>query len=257
LQIRPGKVRPSLGLIALLALLAAGASTPMAAQVVSGKLLEQGTNKPIHLASVTLLTDQNAPAGPVAKSGNDGRWSLTAPRPGVYRLLAEHPGYHSVISPAIELSQDDHIELTWHLAPDSAFMRAITVTSTGRRNASPRLAGFQERLQRHHFGTFIARDQIEKAHPVSVVDLLRTVPGLVVDPSPRGIGWIVRTTEGCTPAVYLDGVRYPLTGETIDEIVDPMSLEGIEVYAHASEVPVEFQTPGATCGAILLWTRDR
>jgi len=40
-----------------------------------------------------------------------------------------------------------------------------------------------------------------------------------------------------------------------DHIVNPMDIEGIEVYTHAAEAPVEYRGPGTSCGAILLWTR--
>jgi hypothetical protein len=43
--------------------------------------------------------------------------------------------------------------------------------------------------------------------------------------------------------------------ESIDRIVNPMHIEGIEVYTHAAEVSVEYRGPGTSCGAILLWTR--
>jgi hypothetical protein len=74
-------------------------------------------------------------------------------------------------------------------------------------------------------------------------------------PSPRGFGNEVLTTTGCRPAVYLDGLRYPLRGESIDHIVNPMDIEGIEVYSNPAEVPVEYQGPGSSCGAIVIWTR--
>jgi outer membrane receptor for ferrienterochelin and colicin len=115
------------------------------------------------------------------------------------------------------------------------------------------LSGFQQRAQRHTFGRFITRDEIDKQHPIFVSDLLRTIPGLEV--VPRLGGNDVRSITGCRPAVYLDGIRYPLMGETIDQIVSPYELEGIEVYTHPSEVPVEFQGPGSDCGVIALWTR--
>jgi hypothetical protein len=112
-----------------------------------------------------------------------------------------------------------------------------------------------DRAQRGGFGYFITRDKIEQQRPFRVTDLLRTVPGLQVLPSGRAFGDIVRTTEGCSPAVYLDGSRFPLMGESIDNLVDPMALEGIEVYPRAVEVPAEFQGPFANCGVIALWTR--
>jgi hypothetical protein len=58
------------------------------------------------------------------------------------------------------------------------------------------------------------------------------------------------------PAVYLDGVRFPLLGESIDNIIDPSQLEGIEVYTHAAEVPAQFASARSNCGVIALWTKN-
>jgi hypothetical protein len=133
-------------------------------------------------------------------------------------------------------------------------MRPIAIVASSRRTPG-RLSGFYDRMQRHGVGTFITSDQIERARPFAVTDLLRTVPGLQVFPSRRGFGNTVRTIEGCQPTVYLDGVRFPLLGESIDDIVNPMTLEGIEVYPHAVDVPAELQGPTSNCGAIALWTK--
>ena len=243
-------VPPSLALIALCM------SSALPAQVVRLTLVDRSTGRPVPAATIALLTMDDSTAARTTQAGTDGSWAVRAPAPGVYRLRADSPGHPTAVSPAIELLGGDQIQLVWRLVPDTAVLVPVVVKATGRRS-SARLAGFRERASRRAFGQFIARDDIERRHPVTVADLLRTVPGLEVLPSPRGFGSIVRTTEGCTPQVYLDGVRYPLLrGETIDQIVDPTSLEGIEVYAHATEVPVEFQTPGSTCGAIVLWTRE-
>ena len=163
-------------------------------------------------------------------------------------------GYITATTPAIDLIPGDQLNITWRLLAGALQLRPIAINSNARPNSS-KLSGFEQRMQQHGFGYFIMRDKIQQMRPFSVTDLLRTVPGLQVIPSMRGFGDIVRTTEGCTPAVYLVGSRFPLMGESIDDIVDPMALEGIEVYTHAVEVPAEFQGPFANCGVIALWTR--
>jgi hypothetical protein len=235
--------------------LALAAARPGAAQTVTGKLLDQYTNKPIPSATVTLVTPDNAPVGPTAKTGNDGSFSIRAPAPGIYRLRAELPGYIPAATPAIELGPNDRINITWRILAGVVQLRPVAIVSSSRRTAG-RLSGFYDRAQRRGFGTFITREQIDQRRPFFVSDLLRTIPGLQVVPSARGFGNDVRTIEGCRPAVFLDGSHFPLMGESIDDIVTPEALEGVEVYTHAAEVPAQFQVPGGnTCGAIVLWTK--
>ncbi|HEV7838516.1 MAG TPA: carboxypeptidase regulatory-like domain-containing protein [Gemmatimonadaceae bacterium] len=236
-------------------LLIAAAAKHAAAQTIRGKLIDQYTSQPIPGATVTLITPTNTSVGPTAKTGNDGSFSIQAPAPGIYRLRADLSGYISAMTPAIELGSGDEIDITWRLLAGDVQMRPVAIVGNNRRT-SGRLSGFYDRAQRHGFGYFITSDQIQKMHPFSVSDLLRTVPGLEVLPSPRGFGNIVRTLDGCVPAVYLDGVRFPLLGESIDNIIDPSQLEGIEVYTHAAEVPAQFASARSNCGVIALWTKN-
>jgi hypothetical protein len=231
-----------------------GAAQQLVAQTIIGKLLDRYTNQPIPNATISLANDQGAPVGPTVRTGNDGSFTITAPAPGVYRLRANVAGYITAVSPAIALQAGDRINLNWHLLAGVVSLRPVAIVANARPN-SGRLSGFEQRAQRRAFGYFITRDQIDRQRPFNVTDLLRTIPGLQVLPSSRGFGNIVRTIEGCTPAVYLDGVRFPLMGESIDDIVNPMDLEGVEVYTHAAEVPAEFAGPASDCGVIALWTR--
>ena len=61
-------------------------------------------------------------------------------------------------------------------------------------------------------------------------------------------------SEGCVPTLFLDGVQSPIFNGTIDDLVDPSDVEGIEVYAHSSSVPIQFSY-GNGCGVIVVWTR--
>jgi hypothetical protein len=57
----------------------------------------------------------------------------------------------------------------------------------------------------------------------------------------------------CVPQIYVDGMRMRTC--SIDDLVSPMDLKGMEVYRSAVEVPAELAGPGSSCGAIALWTR--
>jgi hypothetical protein len=211
-------------------------------------------DRPIPVAVVSLVTPPGTPPVAAVQTGPDGSFTVVAPAAGVYRIRAVVPGYRPGVTPAVELKAGDQIGVTLHAVPDTAVQLApMQVTSNNRRPAS-RLGGFYDRMQRIKMGYFITRDQIDKRHPIRVSDLLATVPGLITQPRLDRIGEDVLSIQGCKPAVYLDGLHYPLWGETIDDIVNPNELEGIEVYTNPATVPAEFGA-GSSCGVIALWTR--
>jgi hypothetical protein len=229
------------------------AAPALSAQSVRGKLLDQATERPIAGATVSLVTEPNATPVTSAKTGSDGGFALTAPSPGVYRLLAELPGYRTSVTPAMDLPAGLTVNFTWRILANAYRLTPVVVMETNKRPSGQQNDFYQRIKQRSAFGRLITRDQIERQHPFRVTDLLRTIPGLQV--MPAAFGDVVRTTEGCTPLVYLDGIRFPLMGESIDAIVNPNDLEAVEVYPHATEVPVELSGPGSACGVIALWTR--
>lgn len=237
--------------IGIVSLLLAGAG-PLAAQAVEGKLLQKGNDLPIGAATVRLLPERGR-AVTEARTNEDGEFELSAPAAGIYRLQVERSGFRPAETPAVELRTGDRAELVVRVATDTVVLAGLEVTAYSRRPRG-RLGGFYDRMERGGFGHFIARAEIEKRHPFRVTDLLWTVPGLVLTPAQLGFGYVATTPAGCAPRVYLDGMRFALLGESIDAIVPPIDLEGIEVYTHGAGVPVEYAADAA-CGVILLWTR--
>src|SRR6185312_5728753 len=110
-------------------------------------------------------------------------------------------------------------------------------------------------------GAFVTRAEIERRQPSSISELLRYLPGVGVaqrmagEPQPvrmiRSASSSMQST--CVVQIYVDGHPYP--NGNVDDF-QPMSIEGIEVYRSASEIPADFRTQDATCGVIALWTRD-
>jgi hypothetical protein len=238
-------------------MLLTASTSSLLAQNLRGRLIELESEQPIAGVTIMLVAEGNPPASQGLTqrtlTSNKGTFAFRAPMPGTYRLRAEGGGYRTAVTPAMELRAGDDVALALRLLPDTIQLRPIVVTASNRRPAG-RLGGFYDRMSRRIAGHFITRDDIEKRNPLVVSDLLRTIPGLDVRPSSLGFGHDVRTVEGCRPAIFLDGLPLtPLRGESIDHLVNPMDVEGIEVYRHPTEAPVEFQR--GNCGAIVIWTR--
>jgi hypothetical protein len=230
------------------ALLLAGA--PVTAQTISGVLLDATTHEPIASGTLALLSDDSTIASVVAD--DSGSFTLRAPRGGSYQLRGERIGYNTAITPPLDLSDGDTLRVEFRLSAQAVVLNPITVLGYSGRPAGP-LGGFYERARRGLAGRFITREDIDARNPIRTTDMLMTMPGVRVVPSRRGSGSAV-LLRGCAPRVYLDGMPIRLAGMTIDDLVQPLDLEGIEVYSGPAEVPGEFAF-GTSCGAIILWTR--
>jgi hypothetical protein len=123
-----------------------------------------------------------------------------------------------------------------------------------------KMGPFNQRRSRG-VGSFITRADIEKRQAASVSELLRYLPGVSIsqrmagEPQPVHMQRSVNTTTTgkCAVQIYVDG--HPYQNGNVDDF-SPNSVEGIEVYRSASEIPGAFRSRDATCGLIAIWTRD-
>ncbi len=123
-----------------------------------------------------------------------------------------------------------------------------------------KMAGFDHR-RATAFGSFISREQIERAGPARLSQLFYAVPGVRVVPAPNndilGTRLVSARAGGinCYMELFLDGIRQPSEGFNID-LLPPEDIEAIEVYVGSSRTPAIFAFRGAPCGAVVIWTRD-
>jgi len=119
-----------------------------------------------------------------------------------------------------------------------------------------RLAGFRQRSEKR-VGTFITRERIEASASATFSDLLRSVPGVRVVASSSGIRNALRFRgQDCPPLVYVDG--FPASADEFDvDIIDPATVEGVEIYMSMLTVPAELNSPRGLerCGVIAVWSR--
>lgn len=252
----------SSGVLAVHALLC----SPAFAQEVRGRVLDAATLLPVAAVEVRLL--EGAAARLVMLSDSVGRFSLRPNRTGSYSLRAERIGYVAVTTQPFKIASAElvEVELLISVAPLEFEALRVTARSTAS-NAYLEASGFYAR-QHVGLGHFLTRRDIERQVGVQLSDVLRRVPGVRIVRADRGgrRGDVLMTRASlgsrCLPSIFLDGVLSRIGGPpratdvSIDDMVLPTDLEGIEVYNGPSQAQAPYDRY-AECGAIVIWTKRR
>ncbi|NIO30300.1 MAG: TonB-dependent receptor plug domain-containing protein [Gemmatimonadetes bacterium] len=230
---------------------------PAAGQTVQieGRVIEDGSKLPIEGVRVTLLSidDRRLEVGYTDELGTFD--FVVRYRSGV-KVRADRIGYQETLTPTLHFDEHDFFRVEIRMKVDAVLLAPLEVVGRSR-SFSPLHADFEHRRLTGS-GWYITRTDIEELKPAYVTDLLATVPGMRLLSSGAGHRRIPTfgRKEGCHAQVYVDGFhinRAP--GFTIDDVVLPGSVEGIEVYRGLSSVPAEYLSPEAMCGVVAIWTR--
>ncbi|HSW31065.1 MAG TPA: TonB-dependent receptor [Longimicrobiales bacterium] len=220
-----------------------------ASVLVSGRVRDGSTGRPVPQARVWLRTDSTAGVR-IVWSGitdEDGEFWATPLAQGMLEIHVEAFGYRDTSGP-VEAIAVGEVAVSVDLVPAPLEMEPVIV-AIGRRS---RLAtsGFYER-RRQGQGYFITRQEFEKRSPTRPSDIFRTMPGVQLVPTPR-LGSAVLRFRGCTPDVVLDGILL-VRPTSVDDIVRVGDIEAVELKSGAY-----LQTrPGASpCGTVTIWTRE-
>lgn len=275
-----------------LALLLFPIARSLTAQAVRGQVLDALTRRPV-LGGIVRLLREDGSVADSSITGLEGRFRVAAV-PGTYRIQARAIGFHEVIQGPLALTggrEQSAVVLLQHLA---VRLDPVEVVGRAERARAHLLReGFFER-QRADFGHFVEREEIAARQARRFSDLLIVVPGVSILPAPGGLGRTRIQLRGsllssggiCQPRVYVDGLvinrgdsRPPGMGRdgrpedqateraarqfdgdeiSIDDVVMPDDVEGIEIYRSATQVPVRFggSSTETRCGAIVIWTRQ-
>ncbi|UCC72145.1 MAG: carboxypeptidase regulatory-like domain-containing protein [Gemmatimonadota bacterium] len=231
---------PEEGLVTRVMETGRGGPTRLVGQVLDAHTLRPVVDVDVHLeeAGLRTLTDY------------DGRFVFASVEPGYHKLVLDHLAY-GARSDSVLLRGGEIVGLEVRLAMRPIELEPLTVVIQ-RRPLRPKMRGFYERLDRG-WGDFITREEIESRRPFWISQLIGEIPG--VHARPRAFsGYDIEMARGrCPPTIYLNGIR--LLGYTsIDDVVHPMDVAGIEVYKSAIEVPGRFAGFDDRCGVIVVWT---
>lgn len=242
------------------------ATSPVAAQVrVVGRVIENETGEPIAGVDVTVRGPHGAY---LAHRITDkrGMFEYFAKRGSGIRFAAERIGYKPNTTPVLLFDRHDFFRVELRLDRNAVLLAPLEVVARSGKRESAVLANFRDRLVHGH-GHYFTRDDIEKRHPNRVTDMLAELPGVHLQSSGRGLHRVVRMarTEAtdCPTQIWVDGflinpqgvLGHGVNDYTIDDVVQPKDVEGIEVYSGLSTVPPEFLNRWAQCGVVAIWTR--
>lgn len=210
--------------------------------------------KPLARADVRVL-----PSDAAVRTNSRGAYRLSGLAAGRHLLEVRALGYQPVRRMVIlkpGMADTVNVWLT------QAARTLATVTTTARRD--PYRTGFYDRMKRNVGGHFLTPERINASGTRRATDLLASVPGVkirkvgqvsVVELTGRGVRTL--STGGCPVLYYLDGVRYePTFAHGLDGEIGLDHIEAIEVY-DAATAPAQFSSVGASCGVVLLWTREK
>lgn len=243
-------MRPLFVSTAVLALLLC--ASPAAAQVVNGRLLERGSDRPVVGASVELQESGGAVRARVL-TDTVGDFLIAVEDAGTYRVAVSRVGYSPVLSPTFVVEREDTTAMVLRLVAGTIQLAPIKAVADARA-LPPSLAAFYDRVEDNRSGRFITRDRIDQMRAMRASDLMRSMAGMRIVGTRRD-GTALRTREGCEPMVFVDGVYVQMFGMSLDDLVRTNELEGVEVYSTSSLPPEFSRFRGHGCGAVLFWTR--
>lgn len=254
--------------VACTALALIGGAVPVAGQVtVTGVVREDGTQR--SLPGVAVLIEGTKRE---VTTDHAGRYRLDAPagnRVALFRAIGLRP-YRL----RLHLIKGDSVTADVVMVREQAAQQLDPVVTTAHPTA-PRGIGveaFEER-RRLGFGKFIDSTELRRAEHRRLTDLLRGIPGIRVvsfvenTNRPWDFEWRVAgrkaSVDGspCWMSVILDGAPIFRSGSLSPPpdfrrgFFEVASLQAVEVYRSAAEVPLEYGGPGEQCGLLLLWTR--
>lgn len=113
------------------ALALAAAIRPIQAQSLRGQVVEQGTNRPIEAAMISLIDEAGERVGS-AWSDVSGRFFLRAPAPGTYTLRVGRIGYETATSPVLELAAGQTLDYRMEVPMQPITLAELTAVGDDR-----------------------------------------------------------------------------------------------------------------------------
>lgn len=202
-------------------------------------------------------------------SNDSGVYIFESPPLGRVRVTARRIGFKP-LEKGFKIERGENLQLDFSLEGVPELLDSVLVMT--QQGGTSRMAEFWNRRQLG-IGAFITRADIERRKPFNSTDLLRNVTGVRIIGEDNAMGRPVITmgrsglgiksggrnstslAGDCRVNYYLDGMWVP-AGTFHPDDLSPVSIEAIEIYRGASEIPPKFRARETACGLIVIWTRE-
>ena len=215
---------------------------------IRGTVVRASDRQPVKDAKVSLDGTEHA-----LTTDQKGKFKFPKVAAGQYIIRAEVEGF-PVATSTLLIAKGDRLDVEFQVgASDAVTLPELKTEAAAPVRVSP-IAEFNRRATSGN-GRYITRDYIEKRKPATMMDLVRSIPGVRVEcPRSERICRIrmARAPRNCGPAYFLDGIP---TDPSVFYLQTPGDVEGVELYAGPSETPAELEGVRSGCGAVAIWTR--
>jgi hypothetical protein len=183
---------------------------------------------------------------------SSGRFTITGLSAGAFVIEIRAIGYAEG-SWRVPLAPGQVLRFRFELEPLAFELPSVVVKGKQLSPSSRRFADFDRRRE-SGMGAFITQEDIERANPSSLIDIIVSVRGVrQVCLTNDCVAKMVRSPPGCYPQYYLDGQE---STAYFARHTPPLDVRGIEVYRGSSETPGEFEGSNSGCGVIVIWTKS-
>lgn len=205
--------------------------------------------EPVASADVSIEARGNRPLRRV-QSDSAGRFTATGllEVPSVVRIRAFGFVPRTVAVPEPGTSHQTSLTITLERVATELSNMSVTAAAP---DSDSKLSDYRDRKATNSFARFIDGDEIARRKPPFVSEMLRGIGGVSLIAEGR-MGNVVHI-RGCTPLVWVDGVRMP--GAQLDEVAAPEDVAAIEIYNSFAGIPARYFDRAARCGTILVWLR--
>lgn len=213
---------------------------------IFGQVVRHLDGSPIEQAEVQLTSLSKS-----VLTNQAGRFRFERVDPGPTVIRVNHLSYQPQ-EHLVDVGAGIAYQMTVRMDADPIEIEGIEVVARSRLVAR-RLIPVYERMDRKTFGYFsTTQDFGKRGHP-SVAAMLQSLPSTTVR-SGRGLTWSIELRGGCTPTIFVDGVRVGRGGVSEFLNMSTISVEIIEVFPGAASLPPEYNDPGTFC-AVGIWTK--
>jgi hypothetical protein len=250
--------------VVAIAAFAAGASA-VSGQALRGLLLENLTDRPIDLGTVVLLGETGDTVS-AALTDENGFFSLTAPEPGTYSVLARALGYTGRGRGPFELEEGELQVVQLTLDPAPVPIEGVGVRTTPIVITDDQLLanGFYDRMMEGR-GQFLTPEDVARSDVRYTPQVLRGLDHVRAQYGASGWKtwprlWSPYGGMWCEPRVYVDDdwVNRPgfkLSNYGLDDFVSMGELKAVELY-WGHQAPPRYRWDGPGCGAVVIWTKE-
>lgn len=232
---------------------------------IVGRLEDLSTGDPVGGSSVSVVGQTK-----VVTTNRQGRFVLSGVPVGEHVLSVQRIGY-AVLRHTVSVHKGITTDVQIDLVPVPLEMQPIVASVMRPRRLE--ISGFYERRYWGELtggGVFITAEDIDRRRPARLTHMLGEVSGVRASCNDlRGSRCMLYssrlsdgfTPEGCQMSVYLNNSPVIRRGssssyqDSVNDLVLPAEIAGIEVYRSASELPGEFAGYDSQCGVVVIWTK--